>query len=205
LDVALEPLATSFAHMDPAGEASFDTRQPQLAYLDALAEYSRRTAKSLEGGHWPTLSVLASLLQEYPNGPIHDSVTQKTVGATLSFPLFEGGSTLYGVRAADAQARSSAQRRDQTARDLLDSWQKARDQARSLRLQQTLNRRSVDKAEEVARLRYDAYRAGQGRFLDVEDANLRVLEAKIDAVTTDVTLLVQLANLESLSQERSQP
>jgi len=37
--------------------------------------------------------------------------------------------------------------------------------------------------------------------LDVEDANLKEVQAKVDAATTNVNLLIQLANLESLSEE----
>ena len=83
----------------------------------------------------------------------------------------------------------------------LDSWQKAQDQTASLRLQQILTRRAAERAAEVARLRYQAYKLGQLRYLDVEDANLKEVQAKVDAATTNVNLLIQLANLESLSEE----
>jgi len=201
LVLALDPLSDSLAKMDPKGVQLFDPRQPALEYLAELAESARRTARSLEGGHWPTLSVLASLMREYPNGPIAESVTQKTFGISLSFPLFAGGETLYAVRAQKRQAESTEETRAQTARNLLDSWQKARDQAASLRLQQVLTRRAAERAAEVARLRYQAYRLGQLRYLDVEDANLKEVQAKVDSATTNVNLLIQLANLESLSEE----
>jgi outer membrane protein TolC len=202
LIMVLDSAATSYAQMEPAGRSPFDARQPSLAYLSELAEAARRTAKLLAGGHWPTLSVLANVMREYPNGPIPETVTQKTFGVNLSFPLFAGGSTLYAARAQDALARSNEEKREQTARDLLDSWQKSRDAVESLRLQGAISHRSAERAAEVARLRYQAYTIGQLRYLDVEDANLRELQAKVDAATTDVNLLVQLANLESLSEER---
>ena len=186
---------------DPAGAYStFDPRQPSLEYLSELAESARRTAKSLEGGHWPTSSVFASLMQDYPNGPIAESVTQKTFGINLNFPLFAGGETLYAVRSQKRQAEATEETRAQSARDLLDSWLKARDQTASLRLQQVLTRRAAERAEEVARLRYEAYKLGQLRYLDVEDANLKEVQAKVEAATTNVSLLIQLANLESLSE-----
>jgi outer membrane protein, protease secretion system len=201
LVVALEPAASSIKKMQGSEKAPFDRQQPSLQFLSELAESSRRSAKALEGGYWPTLSVLASLMRQYPNGPIKEDVTQKTFGVNLSFPLFSGGSTLYAERAARSQVNSLEEKREQSARDLMDSWTKSHDQAASLRLQQVLSRRSVEKASAVAQLRYQAYLAGQSRYLDVEDANLRVLQAKIDAATTDVNLLIQLANLESLSKE----
>jgi len=191
----------SLIQMEQAGKSVFDSRQPQLEYLAALAEAARRTSKSLEGGHWPTLGVLARLAQEYPNGPIKESVTQKTFGINLSFPLFEGGSTLYAARAQKRQAESIEERRAQSARDLLDSWQKARDQVASLRIQLIITHRSVERASQVARLQYQAYLDGHIRYVDLEEANLREIQAKVQAATTDVSLLIQLANLESLSEE----
>ena len=201
LILVLDPLSASLARMNPEGQLRFDPRQPSLEYLSELAEAARRTARSLEGGHWPTLNVMASLMREYPNGPIAEAVTQKTFGVSLSFPLFAGGSTLYAVRAEKRQAEATEENRAQTARNLLDSWRKARDQAVSLRVQQIVTRRAADRAVEVARLRYQAYRLGQLRYLDVEDANLKEVQAKVEAATTNVNLLFQLANLESLSEE----
>src|ERR1051325_10542886 len=188
----LDALSAALAQMEHKGKTAFNPRLPSLMFLSELAEASRRTAKSLEGGHWPTLSVLASLMQQYPNGPIKESVTQKTFQVNLSFPLFEGGSTLYAARAQKWEAQSTEETRAQTARDLLDNWQKARDQAASLRLQQVISRRSADRAAQVARLQYQAYLDGHIRFVDVQDANLRELEAKVQAATTDVNLLIQL-------------
>lgn len=202
LVLELDPLKDSLAQMEFAGRASFDAHQPQLQYLSDLAEAARRTAKSLQGGHWPTLNVLASLMQEYPNGPIPQTVTQKTFGINMNFPLFSGGQTLYAVQAQKRQAEATEENRVQTARNLLDSWQKARDQTASLRLQQIVTHRAADRAAEVARLRYQAYKLGQLRYLDVEDANLKEVQAKVDASTTDVNLLLQWANLESLSEEQ---
>ena len=201
LILATDSPKKSLTQMEKLADRRFDERQPQLEFLAELTESSRRTAKSLEGGHWPTLSVLASLMQEYPNGPIKESVTQKTFGVNLSFPIFEGGSTLHAARAQKKQAESTEEKRAQTARDLLDSWQKARDQAAALRIRQIVTRRSADRAADVARLQYEAYKDGHIRFVDLEDANLREIQAKVQAVTTDVSLLIQLANLESLSQE----
>ncbi len=205
LILALDRPEDSLTTMERLGKNSFDARAPQLEYLAQLAEAARRTAKSLEGGHWPTLSVLASLAREYPNGPIKESVTQKTFGVNLSFPLFEGGTTLYAARAQKHLAESNEEKRAQTARDLLDSWQKAKNEVAALRLRQTITRRSAERAAQVARLQYEAYKDGHIRFVDVEDANLREIVAKVQAVTTDVNLLIQLANLESLSEETRDP
>lgn len=201
LVLALDRLHDSLAQMDPKGGHRFDLRQPSLESLKELAESARRTARSLEGGHWPTLSVMASLMREYPNGPIAEAVTQKTFGVNLNFPLFAGGETLYAVRAQKRQAEAVDENRAQTARNLLNSWQKAKDQVTSLRVQQIVTHRAAQRAEEVSRLRYQAYRLGQLRYLDVEDANLKEVQAKVEAATTNVNLLVQLANLESLSEE----
>lgn len=205
LILAIDRPEDSLAQMERMGKTTFDARAPQLEYLAELAEASRRTAKSLEGGHWPTLGVLASIAQQYPNGPIKENVTQKTFGVNLSFPLFEGGATLYAARAQKRLSESNEEKRSQTARDLLASWQKAKDDTTALRLRQTVTRRSAERAAQVARLQYDAYKDGHIRYVDVEDANLREIQSKVQAATTDVNLLIQLANLESLSEDTKEP
>jgi len=51
----------------------------------------------------------------------------------------------------------------------------------------------------LARLTYKSYKAGTVRFLEVQTANLQALDAKIQSVSNNVQLLMQLSVLSSLS------
>lgn len=197
LDIASP--SESLRDMAAYEKGRFDPEQPGILFLSKLAEASALAAKSLEGSRWPELTLLAKTSWDYPNGPIRETIHQNTIGATLNFPIFTGGQLLYGTKAKKSEARSAEEDRDAAARDLLSSWLKARDLAAALRAQMMLNETTIREAQELARLQYESYRAGRTRYLDVEDANLKVLQAKTDAARTDVRMLIQLANLESLS------
>jgi outer membrane protein, protease secretion system len=183
-------------------ESTFDKEQPGIQFLTDLAEAAEWAAKSSQGSRWPELSVLGRTSWDYPNGPIRETIHQNTIGATLNLPLFTGGQLFYNARAKKNEAKAAAKNRDAQARDLLANWQKAHDQLTALRAQQSLNETAIKEAQELARLQYQSYRAGRARYLDVEDANFRVVQARSDAAETDVRILVQLANLESLSVQK---
>jgi len=200
LDIA--PARDTLAAFQPITREAFDTGQPGILFLTELAVASDRAARSLQGARWPELTLLARTSWDYPNGPIRETIHQNTIGATLSFPLFTGGQLYRQARAKSAEARAAEEDRDAQARDLLNTWLKARDRVIALRAQQALSDTTVREAQELARLQYQSYRAGRARYLDVEDANLKVLEARTDAARLDVQMLVQLATLESLSEER---
>lgn len=189
----------------PLTKASFDKAQPAIRSLEELAEASRLAAKSLQGARWPELTLLAKTGWEYPNGPIRETIHQNTIGATLHFPLFTGGRLYYNAQAKKKEAKAAEEDRNTQARDLLSHWLKARDNVISLQAQQKLSDTTIREAQELARLQYQSYRAGRARYLDVEDANLKVLEARTEATRIDVRLLVQLATLESLSEQPSKP
>ncbi len=199
--LALQPVPDVLSQMDQFSAVSLDSADPRLASLAELARSARLTAKSVAGSNWPTLSVLAKTTFDYPNGPVPESIHQNTFGAFLSFPLFTGGGTWYRVKEEEQRARSADESREQTGLDLERDWRKARDQLKALRLQDAINGQSVEAAVKLARLEYESYQAGRSRFLDVEDANLRLLQAKIESSRNEVQLLIQLANLESLSPD----
>lgn len=183
----------------PLLEAAFDQSHPTVGSLLEMVQASKWAAKSLERGRWPELTLLGRISRDYPNGPIQETITQKTIGGNLSFPLFTGGALYYNAKSKQTEAEAKDHERSQAAKDLLATYLKARDQAWILREERALNAATIHDTEELAKLQYESYKAGRARYLDVEDANLRVLEAKTEAANTDVRLLIQLATLESLS------
>jgi outer membrane protein TolC len=56
-------------------------------------------------------------------------------------------------------------------------------------------------ADEVARLSYQAYKAGRGTFTEVQAANLRALEARTSLARLKAQMLGELALIDSLSAE----
>ena len=60
---------------------------------------------------------------------------------------------------------------------------------------------NINEAQEVERLTYQSYRAGKSRLLDVQDANLKLLEAQVSAAQIDSEILNEMAILAYLSSK----
>ena len=196
----LDATALSQKALAAASGGNPGPRHPQLESLADSAESARRAADGARAGHWPKFQVSARSSLDYPNGPILERINQKTVGVTASLSIFEFDRIARETRVQEAQARSLDERRAQTEEDLRREWSRARDQWAALDAQRTIFRRRAAEAEELSRLVYESYKAGQSRYLDVQSANLRVLEAEVQSVRADFQILSQLALLADLSE-----
>ena len=67
--------------------------------------------------------------------------------------------------------------------------------------QAAINETAAKETGELADLVYEAYRAGGARFIEVQAANLKAMEAKVQEARTRVEMLGQLAVLRSLAGE----
>ncbi len=200
--VQLDPIVNSEKKMEWAARTELDVDHPSILTLSESIEAARRTARALRGEYGPALSLLAKISRDYPKGPVLETITQKTFSAAASLPLFQGGRILHDARAQDNRVEALKNERDQALLDLERSWNHAQDKMKGLRAQGLINEKSVSEAETLARLVYDAYKAGGATYLDVEKANLRVLQTKVIHANTRVENLMQLAILDSLSKQR---
>jgi outer membrane protein TolC len=119
-------------------------------------------------------------------------------------PLFDWGQILDDSDAKRKQSQAYLKNLDQAKSDLTRDWNKAQDQLRSLNFQQTINQTAVTETDELARLTYSSYRAGSSKFLEVQTANYQALNAKVQAISNEVQMLMQLSVLSSLSGDSSQ-
>ena len=158
-------------------------------------------ALSASSERWPKLQLSARTGLEYPNGPVLETIHQSALGVSLSLPLFEGWRVTEEIGHQRMQARAFDERRSQAVIDLDRESRQAEDQLAGLRAQQEVNRAAVSETAELARLVYESYQSGRSTFLEVQTANLRALEAKMQAARTDAQTLAQLAVLRSLSSE----
>ena len=62
----------------------------------------------------------------------------------------------------------------------------------------------MQESQQIEKLTYDTYRGGRARFLYVQSANLRLLEAQVNAAEIDHQILEQTANLEYLSSRKGE-
>lgn len=178
-----------------------DSKHPAVEVFDRQAEAQRQAAKSADASGGPKLQLFAKSTLDYPNGPNLENVHQNTLGVSVAWPIFEGGRSRKEASEKAALADAAERRKEQAALDLSRDWETAQGRIDSLKGQREINRVLTDEADQIASLIYKSYIAGRSNYLEVENANLRVLEARIQSVQTDANLLIQLAVLESLAKE----
>jgi outer membrane protein TolC len=172
---------------------------PQLRTYAYMADSSRSAANAIHSELLPKITLSAQAGYENPDGPILQTVQQNIISLSASMPLFDWGQIVNDSDSKQKQAEVYEQNWSQARTDLWRDWNKAKDQLSSLRDQEKLNDEAVSETTDLARLTYKSYKAGTVRFLEVQTANLQALDAKIQSVSNNVQLLMQLSVLSSLS------
>lgn len=172
---------------------------PELVSLQKAEDSSRFAADSARGGYWPKIQLQAKSQLIYPNFVIPEQANQNTFGVNLSFPIFEGDLTPHQISQRSSEALAAAFQREQRRQDFDRDWLKIQNVISNLRRQQQISQQNVQESQQIEKLTYDSYRSGRVRFLDVQSANLRLLEAQVAAAEIDHQVLEQAANLDYLS------
>jgi outer membrane protein TolC len=175
---------------------------PSVKVFQTQADAQRLSAESSRATRLPRVQLFAKSSMDYPNGPNLETIHQNTVGVTLSMPFFEGGRIKGESQERESLAKSAEHRFANARENLLREVKKARNRLDATRSQQAILKESSNESQRLARLSYASYRAGRSSFLEVQSANLKVLEARILEAQNQVQALMQLAILESLAGEK---
>ena len=200
LGLTLDPLDASLQRFLPAANAGLSRHLPQIQMLADLAAVTRAYASALAAGHWPKIQASAKASYDYPNGPVLETVQQNTLAVNGSLSLFEFGRISNQVAEQDKLAQAGEWQQQASQQNVQVSWEKARDQMAELNAEEALDKQAVSETNDLGRLVYDAYRAGRSGYLEVQSANYRALGVRIQAARTHVQMLIQLALLDSLSE-----
>lgn len=193
--LAQVPQALAAAELAPAA----NPEHPGVMAYEQQAQAARLAADGISAQSWPKIQMQARADYEYPNGPVLQSVTQKSIGLMASVPLFEMGRASHLAGQQSHLAAAAERRRDLASEQLDRDRDKARAALASLRDQQALDENRVAESEELARLVYSAYKAGRSSYIEVQTHNLSAVQAKVQAAQTRAQILVQLAALAQLS------
>ena len=174
---------------------------PRIQALALQAEAQHKAAEGIRSGVLPRIQLNAKASLEYPNGPILERVQQNTLGVSLSFPLFEFSRTRAEAAEKNLLAQAAEFRKAQAESNLLRDYSKAKELLNSLRDQREILAITQQETTELSGLVYESYKAGRSGYLDVQSANLRALDARVQTARNEVQILVQLAILESLTNE----
>ena len=179
--------------------ANFDAGNPSAASLEMMSKYYETLAGADINSNYPVINIFAKSTMDHPNGPIVETFNQNTAGATFSMPLYQFG---RNKKAAES-GRYSAASYDEQKLEVIENLQRLFDFAKKkvalLAAQKDLSADVVDRTKTAAELMFRSYMAGESRFLDVENLNVKALEAKTAEINIYAQMLTQLAIIASLS------
>lgn len=180
-----------------------DDDSPQLKSQEYFVQSLELVSKSLAAGAYPQLQISARTSLDYPNGPILETINQNTFFASLTFPLFEFDRTHHLAAEKANEAESARHRMNQLRTDQNRDFFKAKELLSSLREQKKDSEESARQSEILAKLSYESYRFGRINLVDVQVANVRSLQAKVDLARINAQILAQLIALKTLSGKES--
>lgn len=196
--IKADPLKDTLASLSFASNNDFDKELPPLAAAEDMAAYYENLAKSLRSSLYPTVALNAGAYAEYPNGPIHESVINGRAGASLRLPLFEGGKSRKEAAASQKQAQAALYEKQDMEESLSTLFYSSKSLLHSLSVQEVLTDDMVKASAKTASLTYQAYKAGSVTFLEVDNANLALLESRIALADIYVERLNRLAVMDNL-------
>jgi len=173
---------------------------PEIEMYEKLARSAELLSKSASSGLWPKFELNAKSFLEYPNGPILQTINQNTIGVNLTWAIFEGNDSRAKARENELIRESDEELKEQKKVDLNKDWQNINAELSNLYDQAALNIESVKEARELSDMVYKSYKIGSATFIEVEDANYKLLDAQIQFAKTKFQILVNLATLASLSE-----
>lgn len=194
---SIENLSTDFQDIYKKAR---NPEHPVLVSLDKLAESYKNFSESYKSNLFPKVQLSAKTSIDYPNGPDFTNFNQNVFSASAVFPLFEFNRSKKQSEEQSSRAVSVEKRREQAEKEILRDWNKATDQISVLKIQQEINAQYIKESQELLDLVYGSYKVGRSTFLELQNANLKSLDAKIQSVRTDIQILIQLAVLDSMSK-----
>ena len=197
--LSMDPEESSLKDLQAGAQAPPDDSVPQLKTYAFLADSARFAADSVAVQMLPKVTLSAQAGFQDPIGPIDETIQQNTVSVTASMPIFDWGQILDDSDSKRKQSQAYLKNLDQAKADLWRDWNKSQDLLRSNRYQEKLNLTAVSETQQLSQLTYASYKAGGSKYLEVQTANFQSLTAKVQAVTNDIQMLMQLSVLSSLS------
>ena len=162
-----------------APQAAALAGRPELVALDAQKKAALDLGRSARAGWFPQVSAQAAYNWQKPWYYTMDGQDYWTVGVGLRVPLFDGLQTLGRTDQANAKARqveiaraAQVDRIRQEVDDAATRLTESDDRVRS-------TRDNVGRAEQALKMVEDGYREGVTTTLDVLDANLQLLQARL--------------------------
>ncbi len=198
--IKADPLEQTLALFLKYYTFDFDENSSKITSIAHMADYYKYLAQSMGSSLYPTIALSGGGYAEYPNGPIKEHVLLARAGAYLTFPLFEGSKTRSLASAQSAQGESMEFQKSDTLDSLKKLFYSSKSVFEVLLKQTALTKQMIDASNTSAKLTYDAYKAGTLTFLEVDSANVSLLESKISLADIYIEQLNRLAVIDNLGR-----
>jgi outer membrane protein len=174
---------------------------PRLLLARAQQRQAETAFKAERASYLPRLSLFGTW-QGFDEDLIPDATNRTVIGASLSFPLFDGGARELRVfragtarRVADAAA-ADAQRA--AARDVTEAYETHT----TARAATNLAERGVSVARENLRVQTERYTGGATTIIDLIIAQVDLAEAEVGLVRARFATRLALAGIEAILGRR---
>jgi outer membrane protein TolC len=201
-DLKLETLSDLIARFKSAGEnqsASLENH-PQVIIQNAAQKSALAQAEAQKSLNWPTINLQLRSSLDYPNGPTLEQINQNSASISLTWSIFEFGSTKKAIAAYEADAKSAELLRADAAKLLLKDLEKAELKVKSLISQIEEATRLRDQQKELSKLNYETYKIGKLGFSDIQSANIRLLDAENRLSSLRAQYLIQIFSIQFLTE-----
>lgn len=179
---------------------NFDEKNPSVLSIELLSQHYEFLSKAQGSLNYPQINVFAKSSLDYPNGPVLESVQQNKAGAEFSMPVYQArGNRNLKNQNRDLSA-SNKEKAEQVLADLRRQFHYLKQNISLLIDQMQLNKEIVAKNKSASEIVRKSYQAGNAKFLDVLDMDLRVLQAQADEVNAYTQVLICLALLEGIGK-----
>ncbi|MDO9530553.1 MAG: TolC family protein [Deltaproteobacteria bacterium] len=157
-------------------------RRPELLKNRHQQDYNAAAVKVAQAGYFPVFTSNAAYGWQSVDRPFANQPSTWSVGAAMTFPLFEGLSTSYAVAQNKAQLRATLENFevlrqnvtkevDQAYLDVKSGWELIR-----------ASKKALEAARENLRLAWGRYQAGVGTIIEVTDAQVQFSQADLKFV-----------------------
>ncbi|MCX5889427.1 MAG: TolC family protein [Deltaproteobacteria bacterium] len=157
-------------------------RRPELQKNRFQQEFNEAAIKVARAGFFPTFSSTAAYGWQSIDQPFATLPSNWYVGASMTFPLFNGLATHYSVAQNKAQLRSTMENfevlRQNASKEVNQSYLNVKSGWELIRA----TKKAMEAARENLRLAWGRYQAGVGTIIESTDAQVQFSQAELNFV-----------------------
>jgi outer membrane protein TolC len=157
-------------------------RRPEIQKNRFQQEFGQAAVKVARAGYFPTFSSTMAYGWQSLDQPISNKPSNWFVGATMTFPLFNGLNTKYAVAQNKAQLRATMENyevlRQNATKEVSQSYLNVKTGWELIRA----TKKALEAARENLRLAWGRYQAGVGTIIEVTDAQVQFSQADLNFV-----------------------